>query len=525
MCDPHHFYNIWTQYAVIEPDKFDPTLGTEEEFKLFIDDAHRRGIKIFLDVITHGLMQNSPVIKEHPAWFQGGTWGMTDFDWNGGHTDLDNWWINTYTNFVTRYGVDGFRLDVNIYRPDLWERIRKNAAAAGHPIVIWEEANSVIPGVTDFTQHENQISTGQPGVLNEVLTWDMPGFYDRKFGRAGYYRVEIKYEDCEVQKGSTKGEGPIEVRLLGLTDGRVGRRMGDDGAKPDGLPNVRLSLNHVAPKPVANITISNDAEEVWQFRPEGWSGRPVFVDAPSGSSPGSPSVNMDVYISTLAWGSSIQLSCHDNGWTGFPLDKNPYVAQGSRSVFGYSVLFSPMIPIFFSGEEFDASFHALPELSPYLFGDKDAGKGRWLYGAMLDWNELQEPRHKDMFLDVKKMISVRRRFGQVLAMTPGGKIPKLRTTPHECDIKVPAPYLRWDSHFAILVAANRSREQDARLTMNIDLAGTEIGGHDHYRITDVWQDTGIRTCTVADLRSFGCTVRRDGIRGGGLSVFKIEPAS
>ena len=28
LCDPHHFYNIWTQYAVIEPDKFDPTLGT-----------------------------------------------------------------------------------------------------------------------------------------------------------------------------------------------------------------------------------------------------------------------------------------------------------------------------------------------------------------------------------------------------------------------------------------------------------------------------------------------------------------
>lgn len=33
LCDGHHFYNIWTQYAVIEPDQIDLSLGTEEEFK------------------------------------------------------------------------------------------------------------------------------------------------------------------------------------------------------------------------------------------------------------------------------------------------------------------------------------------------------------------------------------------------------------------------------------------------------------------------------------------------------------
>ena len=172
LCDPHHFYNIWTQYAVIEPDKFDPTLGTAEQFKGLIDEAHRRGIKVFLDVITHGLMEGSPVIQQHPSWFRGGSWGMTDFDWNGGHTDLDDWWVRIYSDFVTTYGVDGYRLDVNIYRPDLWERIRQNAAAAGHPIVIWEEMNAVIPGVTDFSQRENVISATNTGVLNDVLVND-----------------------------------------------------------------------------------------------------------------------------------------------------------------------------------------------------------------------------------------------------------------------------------------------------------------------------------------------------------------
>lgn len=205
LADAHHFYNIWTQYAVIEPDKFDPTLGTAADFKQLIEQAHRRGIKVFLDVITHGLMSDSPVIRQHPNWFRGGSWGMTDFDWTGGHTDLDDWWVKIYTDFVTIYGVDGYRLDVNIYRPDLSERIRQNAAAAGHPIVLWEEMNAVIPGVTDFTQRENVIADPDTGALNQVFVHDLPGFYDRKFGRTGYYQVEIKFQDCSIVEGSTLG--------------------------------------------------------------------------------------------------------------------------------------------------------------------------------------------------------------------------------------------------------------------------------------------------------------------------------
>lgn len=521
LCDPHHFYNIWTQYAVIEPDKFDPTLGTAEEFRELIAEAHRRGIKVFLDVITHGLMKDSPVIKDHPQWFHGESWGMTDFDWSGGHADLDDWWVKIYTGFVTVYGVDGYRLDVSIYRPDLWERVRRNAAAAGHPIVIWEEGNAVIPGVTDFTQREDLVENTNTGVLNEVLVNDLPGFYDRKFGKIGTYEVKIQYQDGTAFKGSTRGEGQLSVRLAGLSADRVSRRRGDSG--PDGLPDVKLALGNVPRKPIANITVHNDDGEVWQLHAEGWEGRPIFVDAPSSQGALVAGPDVDIYIATLAWGSSLQLSCHDNGWTGFPLDKNPYVAQGSRSIFGYSVLFSPMIPIFFSGEEFDATYHALPELSPNLYGDKDAGKGRWLYGAMLDWNELKAPAHREMFADVKKMMAIRKRHVEILAMWPGGSMPNLKAVRHQANIDVPVPYLRWKKDAAILVAANRNREQDAALKLKIDLAGTGLGGHKSYAVTDLWSSTGPQRLTETELSDFRCTVKRDGTAGGGLAVFSIQP--
>ena len=521
LCDPHHFHNIWTQYAVIEPDKFDPTVGTPEEFKKLVDEAHQRGIKIFLDVITHGLMNDSPVIKKHPAWFRGGSWRMTDFDWDGGHTALDNWWIEIYTNFVTVYGVDGYRLDVDIFRPDLWERIRQNAAAAGHPIVIWEENNSVIPGVTDFTQRENLINTTGGGVVNEVLVNDLPGFYDRKFGRTGYYQVQIQYQDCSSLIGNTNGDGQIHVRLAGLSADRVGRRFGERVPKPDGLPDVRLVVKHVSPKPIENVIVRNDMGEVWQLR-GGWPARRLVVDVAESTGPSIVEHRMDIYLATLAWGSSIELSCHDNATRGIPLDKSPYVAQGSRSVFGYSFLFSPMIPIFFSGEEFDATFHALPGLSPHLYDGKDAGKGGWLYGSMLDWNELDEPEHRDMFVDVKKMMAIRNQYSEVLAMWPGGKEPNLKAVQHEASIKVPVPYVRWNDRIAILIAANRNKNQNANLELKVVLTGLGLGSRKRYVVTDLWSSTGDKTYTEAELQKFRCTIKPDGTAGGGLSVFKIE---
>lgn len=91
LAEPHFHYNIWMGYACIDPSVLDPSLGTAEEFKALIDEAHRRGIRVFLDVVTHGLVPTSPVVGKHPEWFRGSSWGMIDFDWNGGHTDLDNW--------------------------------------------------------------------------------------------------------------------------------------------------------------------------------------------------------------------------------------------------------------------------------------------------------------------------------------------------------------------------------------------------------------------------------------------------
>ncbi len=176
----------------------------------------------------------------------------------------------------------------------------------------------------------------------------------------------------------------------------------------------------------------------------------------------------------------------------------------------------------FPVEEFDATFHALPELSPDLYGGKDAGKGRWLYGAMLDWNELKEPKQRDMFIDVKRMMAIRKEYAEILAMWPGGKEPNVRTVQHQGDIHVPIPYVRWKDDTAILVAANRNRDQDASLKLKIDLAGIGLGGRGSYVVSDLWSTMEPMKLTEAELGDFRCAVKRDGVAGGGLVVYKIR---
>jgi len=516
LADPHFFYNVWTQYANIEPQKIDPSLGTPEEFKALIAGAHQHGIRVFLDVHVHGILNFSPLIKEHPSWFRGGSWHMTDFDWAGGHPDLDDWWVNVWTNYVTEFGVDGFRLDFRIIRPDLWERIRRNAAAAGHEIVMFEEDDAVIPGVTDFTQHDHPMRIPPPGSLNPHLLEDVPGFYDRIFGRKGYYKVEIHYADDGSRfSGDTNGKGPLRVGLKGLTADKICRRINDVHA--DGIPDIQLTIENVDSKHIEDIIVSDDMGATWHLR---WGKNDRLLTL-EGTPP-----TIQVYVATLSHGwPCMMLSCHDEGWEGFPADASPYVAQGSRAMFGYSCLFTPMIPIFFAGEEFDATFRPIPWLSPHLWGGGELGMGKWLYGTMLDWDELQHPEHADMFQDVKKMIAARQRVATLLGLPAAEKEPPLMAVPHQSNLTVPVPYIRWNERAAILVAANRNMSNDAHLTLKVPLNEIGWAGRGRYKVSTLWPAAESKTCTERELENFTCTVKRDKTREGGLRVVKIEAES
>jgi len=429
LADGKHFYNIWTQYACIEPDKFDPSLGTPRDFDSMVDTFHKHGIKVFLDVITHGVMKGSPLLRKHPEWFKEngkkGSWGMIDYvDKKHAPKELDEWWVALWVDMALKHGVDGFRLDCNAKRPGLWREIKKKCAARGVEIHIFNESR---PSVG----HTDAITFAQ-GIL-----------------------VGNKFH-------------PLEGDILKSLFPRV----------------VKRTMETRDPR-------------------KGWKG---FMR-------------------------SVELSCHDVGWAKYPLDKNPYVAQGQRWLMGYACLLLPTIPIMMAGEEFDCDFRPLPNLASSLFNAKNVGKGRWLYGSWIDWSQLQEKKHAAMLEDTKKLIAIRKKYADIIHSEPWEKQPNMKTLEFKVAgtdgnaPEIPPPYIQWNKEKAILVAPNPLSSKDVEI--EIDAAPEHFNPdwkNAEFLVTDVWNENKpAATMTAEQLKHLKVSLKKDKTQRGGLAIFEIRP--
>ncbi len=510
--DEDHFYNIWTQYACIRPDSIDPSLGTPADFKALNDAFEEHDIKVFLDIITHGVMNNSPLIKKHPEWFEGGSWGMTDYDWDGDHPGLDAWWVQTHVDYVLKYGVDGYRLDVDIYRPDLWKEIKRQCAEAGHPIVVYLESYHHNDGACDFLQRMTTISEQRKGIdrANPLID-DVPGFFTMKYNHHYLYKAIVNYTDREQTGYSYKDEGDLAVDVIYEPDITV--NMEEDEIKKEKNYSHLEIKNIDTAKRITHIEIRDrdNWHNSWQL------GSPT--DNWTRFKPGE---GLDIYVEPFLpeeYLYSIQLSSHDDGWDSFPADDNPYVAEGSRCLFGYSCLFTPAIPLFMSGEEFNAEFVANPELTPGLFGKGKPGEGTWLYGAVIDWQQLEKPAHQAMLKDVKKMISIRKQEKVILHAYQNNVMPNIRALEYSTDADIPEPYILWNDEKAIVVAGNNTTE-DVNCEVNIPV--DNLFGNEKYHVIDLWNEK-TEDITGKELKSFMFTIKKDKVPAGGIAVFKIVP--
>ncbi|MGV8094320.1 MAG: alpha-amylase family protein [Mangrovibacterium sp.] len=494
LADRKHFYNIWTQYACIRQDSIDPSLGTPEEFRALVDEAHKNGIKVFLDVITHGVVDGSSLIDEKPHWFRGSSWGMTDFDWYGGHTDLDDWWVKTFTDYVVKFGVDGYRLDVGIYRPDLWHKIKENSLKSGHPIVVFGEVWEDGQGTCDFYQRLTRLSIQRccPDYNGILLHHNVNRFYN-EFIKRNFFNIDslvINYEDGSLDYGvRSKNNGNLKLTLTDLPE----IRPSDDNFVDNQL-KVKLKVENINPEKVIKEiwtvpyayhyyphSYQNATYHYGQFAGQfGWY-KMGITNTPTLELSITPFIPNIVFFST-------QLSCHDDGWDSFPLSSNPYVAEGSRSMFGYSCLFTPSIPIFMSGEEFNADFVALPKMTPDVWGKGEPGKGKWLYGSMIQWNQLDLKDKREMLDDVKKMISIRKQNSDIFFACRTDKKPPVKEITFNAEVdNLQVPFLIFNSNKAILIAGNNT-ERNVDIRLKISLEDTPLQNYNLYRITDLWND-------------------------------------
>ena len=102
---------------------FDKAYGSPEQLKTFIDECHKRGIAVILDMVFNHATGLNPMNKLHPygtdlsynPWFNvNAPHGDNVYeDWNHDFEPAHNMFIRVLKYWLEEYKVDGFRLDLS----------------------------------------------------------------------------------------------------------------------------------------------------------------------------------------------------------------------------------------------------------------------------------------------------------------------------------------------------------------------------------------------------------------------------
>lgn len=155
-------------YGNFGPHTVDPTLtgkdSYEESWKVvkeFVDEAHKRNIRVFSDMVTWGVEWNAPLYTEKPTWFNGvSAWGGYNFNWS--NEEFYNWFQQQLLFYVTDIGFDGFRCDCEPATTgySMYREVREMALEKGQKIAIFtENTNERLEPAYDFDEHSSEDNT------------------------------------------------------------------------------------------------------------------------------------------------------------------------------------------------------------------------------------------------------------------------------------------------------------------------------------------------------------------------------
>jgi glycosidase len=125
---------LGSPYAVRDYDAVNPEYGTPDDLKALIAAAHKRGMKVFIDIVANHTAWDSALIEKHPDWYVRDAAGKIvppNPDWvDVADLDFTKPALRTYMSemmvrWLRDYGIDGFRCDYASGVPtDFWESLR-----------------------------------------------------------------------------------------------------------------------------------------------------------------------------------------------------------------------------------------------------------------------------------------------------------------------------------------------------------------------------------------------------------------
>lgn len=125
---------IGSPYAVKDFYDVNPRYGTKADFKRLVDETHKRGMKIIIDIVANHTAWDSVMMKSSDFYTKNDKGEMVSPvpDWadvadlNYDNPKLRKYMIEMLKFWVRDFDVDGFRCDVAGFVPtDFWEEARR----------------------------------------------------------------------------------------------------------------------------------------------------------------------------------------------------------------------------------------------------------------------------------------------------------------------------------------------------------------------------------------------------------------
>jgi glycosidase len=140
---------IGSPYAVRDYYGINPDYGTREDFKKLINEAHRRGLKVIIDIVANHTSWDSVMMKT-PEFYEHDAQGRITYphDWsdvaelNYANPQLRRYMTDMLKYWIREFDLDGFRCDVAEEVPtEFWENARAELDKMKPDIVMLAEGH------------------------------------------------------------------------------------------------------------------------------------------------------------------------------------------------------------------------------------------------------------------------------------------------------------------------------------------------------------------------------------------------
>jgi glycosidase len=165
---------VGSPYAVRDYYAVNPDYGTPADLRRLVSEAHRRGMKVIIDVVANHTSWDSVMMKTPEFYVRDAAGKITyPHDWsdvaelNYDNPALRRYMIDMLKFWLREYDLDGFRCDVAAEVPaDFWEQARAELDKVKSDIVMLAESDKPELLVRAF---DLDYSWPLHGTLNDVL--------------------------------------------------------------------------------------------------------------------------------------------------------------------------------------------------------------------------------------------------------------------------------------------------------------------------------------------------------------------